>query len=109
MWAACLLSIVNAFSTQQASADRVVLTTNAVCQPAWTRWWDINCINGHPATQQTLSSIARDAGGFNVGGGVSYRLNHLYHAKVFIEARYHRAYHADAQTSVIPITLGLRW
>jgi hypothetical protein len=97
------------FYRRSVSANREVLPAGAICQPAWTRWWGINCPNGALGSQQTLSSYAKDAGGFNVGGGLSYRLNHLYHAKVFIEARYHRAYHSDAQTSVIPITVGLRW
>jgi Outer membrane protein beta-barrel domain len=97
------------FYRRSVSADRNVLPAGATCQPAWTRWWGINCPNGSLATQQTLSSFSKDAGGFNVGGGISYRLNHLHHAKVFFEARYHRAYQSDAQTSVIPVTLGLRW
>jgi len=79
------------------------------CQPAW-RWWDLNCINGAITTQgQTISSNSRVAGGFNYGGGVTYRLNHLDHAKLYIEWRYHRAYQADGQTIVMPITVGLRW
>ena len=97
------------FYRRRVSADKELLTPPLACQPAWSRWWGINCFNGGVSGQQTLSSYAKDAGGFNVGGGVSYRLNHLDHAKVFIEARLHRAYQSDAQTSVIPVTIGLRW
>jgi Outer membrane protein beta-barrel domain len=79
-----------------------------LCQPAW-RWWDLTCLNGAITTPQTMSSNSRVAGGFNYGGGVTYRLNHLDHAKVYIEWRYHRAYQADGQTIVMPITVGLRW
>jgi hypothetical protein len=82
------------------------------CLPAW-RWWDLNCVGTPPAiltppTGQTMSSNSKDAGGFNYGGGVTYRLKHP-HAKLYIEGRYHRAYHSDGQTIVMPITVGLRW
>ncbi len=86
-----------------------MLQTNAVCQPIWTAWCGINCLNGTPLTQQTLSSYSKGAGGFNVGGGVTYPLNHLNHSKLYIEWRYHRAYQSDGKTIVMPITVGLRW
>ncbi len=82
------------------------------CQPAW-RWWDLTCTNtgGVPvlAYDQTIASNTKDAGGFNVGGGVTYRLNHLHRAKLYVEARYHRAYHSDGQTTFMPVTMGIRW
>jgi hypothetical protein len=78
-------------------------------EPAW-RWWDIKRdVGGNIIIPQTMSSNSKDAGGFNFGGGVTYRLNHLYNAKLYIEGRYHRAYHSDGQTIVMPITVGLRW
>ena len=78
-------------------------------QPAW-RWWDIKRdVDGNIIIPQTMSSNTKDAGGFNFGGGVTYRLSRLYNTKLFIEGRYHRAYHSDGQTSVLPITVGLRW
>lgn len=78
-------------------------------QPAW-RWWDLSVdIYGNPIPGQTMSSNSKDAGGFNYGGGVTYRLNHLHNSKLYIEYRYHRAYHSDGQTIVWPITVGLRW
>ncbi len=88
------------------------------CQPAW-RWFDLPCIfnptvggyviEGPGQTGVYMSSNSRVAGGFNYGGGITYRLNHLDKAKLFIELRYHRAYQADGQTIVMPITVGLRW
>jgi Outer membrane protein beta-barrel domain len=97
------------FYRRSVSANSQVLLPGTTCQPAWTRWWGISCPNGALGSQQTLSSFSKDAGGFNVGGGATYRLNHLGRAKIFVEARYHRAYQSDAQTSMIPITVGLRW
>ena len=81
---------------------------NTVYRPAW-RWWDINRdIFGTIVGQQTMSSNSKDAGGFNYGGGVTYRLGSS-QAKFYIEGRYHRAYHSDGKTIVMPITVGLRW
>jgi Outer membrane protein beta-barrel domain len=100
------------FYQRSVSATSQPLQPNTVCQPAWIRWWDISCNNGNPptvTTKQTLSSFSKDAGGFNFGGGVTYRLNHLDHSKIFIEWRYHRAYHSDGKTIVMPVTVGLRW
>ena len=97
------------FYRRSVSANREVLTPPLVCQPAWARWWGIKCLDGGLQGQQTLSSYSKDAGGFNVGGGVTYRLSRLYNTKLFVEGRYHRAYHSDGKTIVFPITVGLRW
>ena len=98
------------------------LANGTPMQPAW-RWWDLNWVDNNPAAGpviqqpgppgppfgETMSSNSKIAGGFNFGGGVTYPLNHLHNAKLFIECRYHRAYQSDGQTIVMPITLGLRW
>jgi Outer membrane protein beta-barrel domain len=97
------------FYRRSVSATPELLILHQACQPAWVRWWGINCFNGGLTAPQTLSSFSKDAGGFNFGGGVTYRLNHLDRAKVFFEWRYHRAYQSDGQTIVMPITVGLRW
>jgi hypothetical protein len=88
------------------------LTVGTPCQPAW-RWWDLTCVttgNGYTIQpQQVMSSNSRVAGGFNVGGGLTYQLNYLKHTNIFFEWRYHRAYQADGETIVMPVTIGLRW
>jgi Outer membrane protein beta-barrel domain len=90
------------------------LTIGTPCQPAW-RWWDLTCVQTNPGSpytiqpQQIMSSNSVVAGGFNVGGGLTYQMKYLRRANVFLEVRYHRAYQADGETIVMPITLGLRW
>ncbi len=94
------------------------LPNGTPCQPAW-RWWDLACFDFNPAIGptiqmpgqlgETMSSNSRVAGGFNYGGGITYPLNHLHNSKLYIEWRYHRAYQADGQAIVMPITVGLRW
>jgi len=97
------------FYRRSVSATIDHLPDGALCQPAFI-WWGIQCSNGSVfPVGQTISSFSKDAGGFNFGGGVTYRLNHLHRAKVYVEARYHRAYHSDVQTTFIPVAVGLRW
>lgn len=85
------------------------LQSGASDQPAW-RWWDLKTdIFGNLLPGQTLGSNSKIAGGFNFGGGVTYRTNYLGRAKPFVEFRYHRAYQSDGQTILMPLTLGLRW
>ncbi len=99
------------FYARNVSTTGNTLPAGSLWQPAW-RWWDlVHTINPPyelPYTQ-TISSNTKDAGGFNVGGGFTYRLNHFHRAKLYVEARYHRAYHSDGQTTFIPVTIGLRW
>lgn len=83
-----------------------VLVPGTVCQPAWGLW-GIVCTNNLVTATQTLSSNTVSAGGYNFGGGFTYRLNK--HAKVYVEGRYHHANTSDGRTSVVPVTVGLRW
>jgi Outer membrane protein beta-barrel domain len=96
------------FYRRSVSARSQLLSPGTICQDAWVRWWDVNCINGAVQSPQTMSSNTRDAGGFNYGGGITYPIPRL-HSKFFLEGRYHRAYQSDGKTIVLPITLGLRW
>lgn len=103
------------FYRRSVSAHSMLLQPDTICPPAWSRWWGIECVQPNPINppvvtfppQQTLSSFSRDAGGFNYGGGVTRRLTP--HLKLYLEGRYHKAYHADGQTIVFPITVGVRW
>jgi hypothetical protein len=97
------------FYRRSVSANRQLLEPPLNCQPVWARWWGINCISGGVVTPQTISSFSKVAGGFNYGGGLTYRLNHLHNSKLYVEWRYHRAYQSDVKTIVMPITIGLRW
>jgi Outer membrane protein beta-barrel domain len=97
------------FYRRSVSVNTQFLQSGTPCQPAW-RWWNLNCgLNGVILTPQTMSSNTVDAGGFNYGAGVTYPINDLHNAKFFLEFRYHRAYQADGQTIVMPVTVGLRW
>lgn len=99
------------FYRRSVSVPRRFLQAGTDYEPAW-RWWDLTWVNNIPGGQlnaQYMSSNSKDAGGFNYGGGITYRLNHLHNSKLFFEYRYERAYQSDGQMIVMPITMGLRW
>ncbi len=99
------------FYVRNVSTTTTSLPAGAVWQPAW-RWWDLVHTLNPPyglSYAQTISSNTKDAGGFNVGGGFTYRLNYVHHARLYVEGRYHRAYTSDGQTTFMPVTVGLRW
>ena len=92
-----------------------LLTSGTVCQPAYYLWWGISCFSNNPQVPptvngpQTLSSNTAVGGSANYGAGVTYQLQSLHHAKVFVEYRYHKAYQSDSATIVWPIRVGFRW
>ena len=82
------------------------LPLGTVCQPAFPLW-NITCVGGLVDPAQTLSSKSASVGGYNFGGGLTYRIN--WGAKVYVEGRYHHAATSGYHTSVFPVTVGLRW
>jgi hypothetical protein len=69
-------------------------------------WWGYFGNAVVPANQ-ILGSVTRDAGGVNVGGGVSFAAGHR--TRIYAESRWHRAYHNPTNTTIVPITIGLRF
>lgn len=100
------------FYQRVVSSTTGTLYPGKVCQPAWV-WWDITCVppgaGGQVRVSQPLRDNTKVAGGFNFGGGITYRLHRWHNASLFAEFRYHRAYTSDATTSVMPISAGFRW
>lgn len=56
-----------------------------------------------------IGSISSWGGGFNFGGGITFRLSSDSDVRIFAEYRYHRAYTSNLVTQLMPITFGLRW
>jgi Outer membrane protein beta-barrel domain len=88
-------------------AQNTVLQAGSVCEPGWI-WWDIECTNGIFPTQVTVGSRSSDAGGFNIGGGFTFRVGTT-STNIYAEVRYHKAFTANIDTTVLPVTFGLRW
>jgi hypothetical protein len=94
---------------RSVDARRQFLPEGTVCQPAY-RLWEIICTTAgiqlvDPA--QTLSSHSNDGGGYNFGGGFTYRITRK--TKIYVEGRYHHSYTGPVHTNVFPVTVGLRW
>jgi opacity protein-like surface antigen len=83
------------------------LAIGTTCVPSYA-FWGVVCSNGLVSATQVLKSGSGNAFGWNVGGGVTYRLGES-HLKVYAEARVHFAYYSGINTRVIPLTFGLRW
>lgn len=56
---------------------------------------------------QVIGSISRNAGGFSLGGGLEFRIGAG--TRLYAEARWHRAYTTPTNTTMVPITVGLRF
>ena len=77
------------------------------CAPVWA-WWNVECIDGVFATDVTVGSRISSAPGFNIGGGLCFRLGDSA-TNLYTEVRYHRAFTANISTTVLPLTFGVRW
>jgi opacity protein-like surface antigen len=91
------------------SADKTLLLNGTACQNVYV-FWNVLCTTSSPIEvkgDQTISSRITSVGGYNYGGGVSYRVGHR--LKIYGEARYHRTNNRDIRTQVFPITFGIRW
>lgn len=87
-------------------AKQTVLSVGEVCEPWW--WWDAQCVNGIVRSEATVGSQSSSAGGFNFGGGLMFQLGEST-ASFYTEVRYHRAFTKNVETSVLPLTFGIRW
>jgi hypothetical protein len=63
---------------------------------------------GLVGTNQILASYGQYKGGLDGGVGVSFKLGSS-RVKAFAEARYHYIYTRPTATTMIPVTVGLRW
>jgi len=88
-------------------AKETVLQAGTKCAPVWA-WWNVQCVDGIFPTEVTVGSRTSSAPGFNVGGGLCFRLWDS-SANFYTELRYHRAFTRGFDTSVLPLTFGVRW
>jgi len=88
-------------------AQQTMLQQGEVCVPSWI-WFGIECVNGIFPTDVTVGSRTSSAGGFNVGGGFTFRLGES-SANLYTEVRYHHAFTKNVDTTVLPLTFGVRW
>jgi hypothetical protein len=86
---------------------QTVFQGGEVCAPAWV-WWNVHCVNGVFPADVTISSDSSNAGGFNIGGGFTFAIGSS-GAHLYTEVRYHHAFTDGVETTVVPLTFGVRW
>jgi hypothetical protein len=70
--------------------------------------WNVQCVNGILPANVTLSSYTSNAAGLNAGAGLTYALGQS-PVNLYVEFRYHYAFTSGVHTSVIPVTVGVRF
>jgi hypothetical protein len=88
-------------------AQKTVYQQGEVCAPVVV-WWNVQCINGIFPTNVTIASSTTSAGGFNVGGGFTIAFGES-RANFYTEIRYHQAFTKNIDTTVLPLTFGVRF
>jgi len=88
-------------------AQETTFQAGTKCAPLWV-WWNVQCIDGIFPTDVTVGSRTSSAGGFNVGGGLTFPIGDS-GAYFYTEIRYHRAFTANVDTEILPVTFGIRW
>jgi len=88
---------------------RTVQFTKPVLAPTYIfdPWWGYVGPIFVPANQ-VLGSVSQNAGVWDVGGGVNIPLPRT-GWKLYVQARFYDGMTADTHTTVVPITVGLRW
>lgn len=88
-------------------AKQKVLEAGTQCEPGWI-WFEVQCVSGIFPTTVTVASRTSSAPGFNVGGGIAFRIGDS-PVNIYTEVRYHRAFTSDVETTVLPLTFGVRF
>jgi hypothetical protein len=90
------------------SVDRnFVVPPLTPCLPIYT-WWGFACDGGGYVYTVTVATKGTSAGGLNGGVGFSVRMGDK-GWKFYMEARYHYAFSPFVATTLIPVTLGVRY
>jgi Outer membrane protein beta-barrel domain len=87
--------------------QQTVYQAGEVCVPALV-WWNVQCVNGVFPTDVTIGSHSSNAGGFNIGGGLTFAIGSS-GAHLYTEVRFHHAFTDGVETTVLPLTFGVRW
>jgi hypothetical protein len=83
------------------------LVPGTVCGPVYF-WYGVTCVSGLVPANVVIHSGSSNGGGLNIGAGFTFGREGG-GAKLYTEVRYHYAYFSHANTSVLPITFGIRW
>jgi len=77
------------------------------CSPDFI-YWGYACDSSDFVFSQTVAFKGRSAGGLNAGVGFTIRIGDS-NWKIYMESRYHYAWHDLVHTNVVPVTFGFRF
>ena len=93
---------------RHASVDKsYVLPPGTACQPIYT-WWGYSCDPSGVVFTATVAYRGVSAGGVNAGVGFTIRLGDS-SWRFYTESRYHYAFSSGIPSTLIPVTLGVRF
>ena len=93
---------------RHASIDKnYTVPPGSVCAPIYY-WWGYGCDPSGYVYSQTVAYKGASAGGLNGGVGFTIRLSDS-GWKFYTEARYHYAFTTRIPTTLIPVTMGIRY
>ncbi len=83
-----------------------VVAPGTICLPIYT-WWGYSCTSGGYVYTDTIAKKGTSGGGVNAGLGFSIAFSRR--MSFFTEARYHYAFHGTLPTTMVPVTMGIRF
>jgi hypothetical protein len=93
---------------RRTTLDReYVFPPNTVCLPIYG-WWGYSCDQSGYVVTETVARRGISAGGVNAGTGFTIRLSDE-GLKYYTEARYHYAWSGNIPTTLVHVTLGIRF
>jgi hypothetical protein len=84
-----------------------VVPPGTVCEPVYY-WWGYGCDPSGYVYTQTVASKGSSAGGLNTGFGFTIRFSDS-NWRFFTEARYHYGFTERIHSTVVPVTIGVRY
>lgn len=94
---------------EEAGCGRTVEFTQPVLAPTYIYdpWWGM-WGRFTSAPTKVLGSITNNTGAWDVGGGFNIPLPRS-GFKLYIQARYYTGFTHNTHTTLVPVTVGLRW
>ena len=89
--------------TRTVNLTRPGVVPGVICDP-----WTFICYTGPVYADIIYRSNSTTKGGWDVGGGVTYRLGES-SAKFFAEIRYYSVLTRDVKGTFLPLSFGIRW
>jgi hypothetical protein len=89
--------------TRTVNLTRPGVVPGIICDP-----WTFICYTGPVYADVIYRSNSTTKGGWNIGGGITYRLGEG-QTKFFTEVRYYDVLTSNVGSTFLPLTFGLRW